>query len=433
MSERKIWPRRYVLVALCFIATFICYMDRVNISVAVIALQQEFDWSNTVKGFVLSSFFVGYLVMQVPAGIIANKLGGKIVLGFAVVWWSVFTMLTPAAASLSLIALIIVRMALGLGEAATFPAVFSLYKNWVPAKERSRAVTLTLSGAHLGTLAALLLTGWVVDTFGWPMVFYLFGPLGFFWAIAWYFTVDGHPTTSKGISREEEALLAPLHADKKALSSVPWKSLLTEPAVYSLVISHFSANWVMYMLVAWMPSYFHATQGVSITGAALYSAAPYLTAFVVANISGSYADWLLTRGWSATAVRKLMQSIGLLGSAVFLLLARDVGSASEALAYMCAALGLLTFTFSGTASATLEIAPRYSDVLSGISNTAGTLPGIIAVVITGWLVDVTGSYDAALALTAMVSVIGAAVWLIFGTAKNILDEASPLASRDTNS
>ncbi len=184
MSERKIWPRRYVLVALCFIATFICYMDRVNISVAVIALQQEFGWSNTVKGFVLSSFFVGYLVMQVPAGIIANKLGGKIVLGFAVVWWSVFTMLTPAAASLSLIALIIVRIALGLGEAATFPAVFSLYKNWVPAKERSRAVTLTLSGAHLGTLAALLLTGWVVDTFGWPMVFYLFGPLGFFWAIA---------------------------------------------------------------------------------------------------------------------------------------------------------------------------------------------------------------------------------------------------------
>ncbi|HSB96361.1 MAG TPA: MFS transporter, partial [Spongiibacteraceae bacterium] len=139
------WPKRYTLLALCFLAAFVCYIDRVNISVAVIAMQERFGWSETVKGLVLSSFFIGYMLFQIPSGYLANRFGGKWVLGIAVAWWSIFTIITPFAA-LSLPLLIAARIGMGLGEAAMFPGAYNLFGRWIPPVERSRAVALLLSG-----------------------------------------------------------------------------------------------------------------------------------------------------------------------------------------------------------------------------------------------------------------------------------------------
>src|SRR5262249_40016748 len=110
-GQARRWPARYTLVGLCFGAVFVCYIDRVSISVAVIAMQASFGWSETLKGLVLSSFFIGYLLFQVPAGYLANRVGGKLVLGAAVAWWSLATLITPAAAMTSLAALISARIA----------------------------------------------------------------------------------------------------------------------------------------------------------------------------------------------------------------------------------------------------------------------------------------------------------------------------------
>ncbi|MGR8950238.1 MAG: MFS transporter, partial [Gammaproteobacteria bacterium] len=157
------WQQRYNIVTLCVIAVFICYIDRVNISVAAIAMQEELGWSNKTKGIVLSSFFVGYMLFMAPSGWISNRLGGKIVLGIAVVWWSIFTILTPMAALVSLPVLIATRILMGMGEAATFPAAYSLYGRWIPRTERSRAVSLLIGGIPLGTLFALTTTGWLIS------------------------------------------------------------------------------------------------------------------------------------------------------------------------------------------------------------------------------------------------------------------------------
>src|SRR3954464_4509260 len=116
------WQAWHAVVALCGAAVLISYIDRTNISVAAIPMQAQFGWSETTKGWVLSSFFVGYLAFMAVSGALANRYGGKVVLGAAVLWWSVFTMLTPPAALVSFSTLIAARIALGLGEAAVFPA-----------------------------------------------------------------------------------------------------------------------------------------------------------------------------------------------------------------------------------------------------------------------------------------------------------------------
>jgi len=416
----RTFPKRYTLIAACFCASFICYIDRVNMSVAAIPMAEEFGWSETVKGLVLSSFFVGYLAMQVAGGWLAHRLGGKIVLGCAVVWWSVFTILTPVAAAISLTALLIARIALGLGEAAAFPASFALFSKWVPPTERSRATSILLSGAPLGTMAALLTTGWVIARLGWPAIFYLFGGLGLVWAAFWFWRIFEQPSAHPGISQHELQLLQGEQSKDQAHAAVPWGALLSSKPVWALIINHFCTNWTSYVLLAWLPSYFRHAYGLSIINAGIYSAAPWLTMFFMMNAAGWFADHLIKRGISSLAARKLMQTTGLLGAAVFLLLAMDVATAFEAMFLMCGALGLLACTYAGFAPNVLEIAPRHAGILSGITNTTATIPGIIGVTVTGWLVDVTGTYVSAFALAAALCVFAAVVWLTYATTRPVI-------------
>lgn len=415
------WPERYKIVALCICAVFVCYIDRVNISVAVIAMQEQYGWSETVKGFVLSSFFIGYMLFMPTSGWLANRLGGKRVLGFAVLWWSLWTLLTPPAAAMSLTMLIIARIAMGLGEAATFPAIYNLYGRWVLPGERSRAVSFLVAGIPLGTLFALMTTGWVINQYGWPMVFYAFGAIGILWCIAWFpFSYDrpaDHPRIS---SAERELLEREAPADSHN-APVPWGRLLRAPAVWALIINHLCTNWVFYMLLAWLPSYFRTVLGLSIAKSGFYAAGPWLAMFAVGTLSGYVADRILKRGADLTLVRKTMQITGLVGAALFMLAARDVTSANVAFGLMCGALGTLSLTWAGFLPNHLEIAPRYADVLMGITNTAGTVPGVVGIALTGWLVDVTGTYTTAFALAAGVNIFGAVVWLLFGTAKKVID------------
>ncbi len=415
------WPIRYRVVLMCFIAVFICYLDRVNMSVAAVAMKEQFGWSDTTKGLVLSSFFMGYIVLQVASGWLANRIGGRFVLGFAVVWWSAFTLLTPLAATTSLILLLVTRFTLGLGEAATFPASYTLYRRWIPPHERSRAVTLLASAIPFGTLCALSLTGWIVTHHGWPMAFYSFGLLGFVWAIFWFNTIYDAPELHPTISDSERALLAPLAQATTAAPEVPWRLFATTPAVLVLVFNHFASNWAFYMLLSWLPSYFRDVQHLSIQNAGLYSAAPWLTMFVMANIAGALADMLIKRGVSTTFVRKLMHISGMLASAVFLLSARGASSPETAVLLMCGALGTMAFTWAGYSPNHLDIAPRYADVLMGVTNTFGTLPGVFGVVITGWLIDTTGTYDTAFVVAAAINVVGAITWAIWASGERVID------------
>jgi ACS family sodium-dependent inorganic phosphate cotransporter len=323
-------------------------------------------------------------------------------------------------AALSLALLIVARIAMGAGEAATFPGAYNLFSRWTLPVERARAVSLLLSGIPIGTVFALSVSGWIVEHHGWPAIFYVFGALGLVWAAVWFRTVHDSPLTHPTISSSERALLADSNARIDA-PVVPWAALLRAPAVWALAINHFCSNWGLYMLMTWLPSYFRDAQGLSIPSAGLFSAAPWLTMFVMVNVAAWIADLMVRRGLSLTAVRKSMQSIGLLGSAAFLLLAREVDAPLAALLVMCGALGALAFTWSGFAPNHLDIAPRYADVLMGITNTFGTLPGILGVLVTGWMLDVTGSYAGAFLLAAVINVVGALVWLIFATGRKVLE------------
>jgi len=416
------WQRRHTVVLLCFFSTFICYIDRVNISVAIIPMAKEFGWSDTERGIVLSSFFAGYLVTQVLGGWLAQKLGGKAVLGFGVLWWSVFTIITPLSAFTSFPVLIAARIAMGLGEGVAFPSVYHMFGRWVPARERSRAASFNLAAIPAGTLTAIIVTPFLAVKFGWPSVFYVFGAVGVVWFAFWWFLAVDEPSQDLRMGESEREMFRSETAkvESSGPEPVPCLKLITLNPFCSIIVSHFCSNWGLYVLLSWLPSYFSSELGIGLRSVWIYVAPPWIASFVVGNIVGVLADRLIAKGWTVTRVRRSMQFIGFAAPAIGLIMLASVRDANTAVILLTLSLGLSSFTFAGFASNHLDIAPRHAGILFGISNTFATIPGIIGVALTGYLVDVTGTFASAFYLTAGMYVFGLIVWQLFSTGEKVI-------------
>jgi ACS family sodium-dependent inorganic phosphate cotransporter len=415
------WPRRWILVFGCFLSIVVCYIDRVNISFAILPMAKELGWDPTTQGWVLSSFFMGYLVTQLVGGWCAAHIGGRKLLAFGVLWWSLFTMLTPLAASYSLGTLIAARIGMGLGEGVAFPAIYQLLGRWIPLHERARAAALNGSGIPLGTVAATVLTPWLVGSFGWPAVFYAFGAAGVVWYAFWQLTSSERPEDAPGIHPSEIAYIRAHAAAEVTKPVVPWGRILRSTPVWALVFNHFCSNWGFYVILSWLPRYFADVHRLDLRGAGHASLLPWIVMFVMTNVGAQLADGLLKRGRSVTFVRKLMQSIGFFGPAAALLAIGQVHTVSVAIGLMCVTLGLGSFALSGFGANHLDIGPRYAGALMGLSNTAGTLPGVIGVAVTGYILEATGSWALVLGIAAALYVAGGIVWLRFATGEKLFD------------
>jgi MFS transporter, ACS family, solute carrier family 17 (sodium-dependent inorganic phosphate cotransporter), other len=156
--------------------------DKVNMSVAILPMAQEFGWSPSVAGLVQSSFFWGYMLSQIPAGYLANKFSGRWVLPGGVGLWSGFTAGVPLLTS-TLPSLCVSRAAVGFGEGVAPSAVNDIVAKTVPQNERGRAISTIFGGLHIGSILGLLLAPQFIKAFGWESVFYAFGALGLVWIV----------------------------------------------------------------------------------------------------------------------------------------------------------------------------------------------------------------------------------------------------------
>lgn len=384
-------------------------------------MQKEFDWSNVDKGYVFSFFFWGYLCMQIGGGYLANRFGGKLVLGWAVVFWSIFTVLTPMAAFMSIPALLVVRFLMGIGEAGLAPSSFTVVGRWFPQTEQSRVMSFLSSGTILGTVGALLLGPKIVTTYGWEMIFYAFGALGFIWAVFWYFLMKDQPDQHPNITEYEKDLISAGGGVKERAATIPWKSILSSSAVWALCSMGFAVSWTLYIFLSWLPSYFADVHCLDLAGAGIYALLPWIIMFLMLNVGGWIADKMISRGIPTTKTRKLLIVGGMLGSAFFIIFLRGAETPEMATMLMCAALGILALAYGGLVPNGLDIAPRFADIVYGTVNTFGTLAGALGAIAAGYIVQKTGSYDNVFIVTAVISIIGALVYFVFGYGRKIID------------
>ena len=420
------FPYRFRLISLSTLAVFICYIDRINISVAAVEIQDQFGWDNTQLGLVLSSFFIGYIFTQYLGGFLADRYGGKKVLGYGVLFWSLFTILTPAAAHHSFFLLLFTRVLLGLGEGVTFPALHSLYARWVPYQERTRAIAFTNSGIPLGSIFAYVVTPIIMIVYGWEWAFYSFGAIGIVWFFFWQRNITSLPNEHPDISQNELTLiLKEAPASEKAPKLPPFKTLIKNRPLWAIIVAHFCANWPLFVFISWLPIYLKDGLGVDYQDeTALFITLiliPSIVSVIFVNLGGFLSDNFIKKGYHKLSVRRICTIIGFGGSAISLgiipLFESIIGVITMlCITNMCAGLGTGGFSVNHA-----DIGPKHTGSIMGISATIATIPGIIGVAISGVLVDLTGSFDSVFYLASAIVLFGGTFYLTFASASNQFD------------
>jgi ACS family sodium-dependent inorganic phosphate cotransporter len=382
-------------------------------------IMKEYGWDEAALGMILSSFFLGYCLLQIPGGWMADRYGGRKILSFGVLWWSFFTMITPLARTVT--GLAVFRALMGLGEGVNFPSIQSLTSKWIPAGERSRVMGFTLSGVSVGNIIAFPLATWIMTEVGWHYVFYIFGFLGFVWCGFWLCLAADRPEEHKNISSQELAYIKANRPEIQPVVKIPWKSLLSKVPVWALVINHFCVSWGFFMFLTWLPTYLVKAHGFSIKEMGIYSMIPYLAMVIGSNGAGWLADYFIKRTGDITFIRKVFHTISLLSSAVFMIFLAQAETKSSVIILVTLALGMISMTGSTTGPNAMDIGPRYAGIIMGMQTTAGNIAGVIVPMVVGFIVAYTGRWDLVFYIAAAILMIGLILWNVFATGRQVLE------------
>ncbi|XP_050432551.1 putative inorganic phosphate cotransporter [Adelges cooleyi] len=353
---------------------------------------EHFDWDEETQGLVLSAFYYGYVITHVPGGLMAQKYGGKHVLGLGILSTAVLTLITPAVARLGSKQLIALRFAEGLGEGVTFPALCALLALWTPPGERGRLTTFVFAGVQLGNVLANSLSGYIIyyTSGGWPNVFYFFGFTSLVWFCVWCCTVYNDPHSHPFISVEERNYLCQTIGGTQRncnLAPTPWKSILTSWPVWALIAAESGHGWGVYTVMTDLPKYMSDVLHFSVKQNGIYSSAPYIAQWITSISSSVLADWTLEKKYlDITTVRKVFAAIGNVGPALGVICASFVGCDGVAtIIFFTLGMALMGFCYPSIRVNTLDLSPNYSATIMALVNGISCLPGVVSPYVAGIL------------------------------------------------
>ncbi|XP_062550218.1 vesicular glutamate transporter 2-like [Armigeres subalbatus] len=396
--------RRYIVVMMAFLGFMNMYSMRTNLSVAIVAMtenrtveyangtvhyEQYFNWNSKVQGYVLSSFFYGYLVTQVPGGYVSNWFGPHIAFGIGVGGSAVLTLLTPLAANAGVGYVIAVRILEGVFQGVTLPCMHSVWARWAPPFERSRMVLYSFAGIFVGTILGMLLSGVMAKNWNWESVFYFFGALGCVWYVGWVILVKNSPEDDRHITpNEKEFILKSIGRVEQDNQRVkhPWKGILTSTAVYGLITANFCNNYGFYTLLTQLPRFLKDAMHFGVQSSGMIAAVPYFGMSITLYLAGYFADWFQIKGiLTTTQVRRNFNCGAFVVQSVCLIIAAAVFTPVVSIIFITLAISASAFAWSGYAVNHLDLSPKSAGLLMGISNSFGTASGIITPIVVGYL------------------------------------------------
>lgn len=427
MGKRRAW-----ICAFLFALQAINYADRVALSVVAKPVASDLALSPVAVGYLLSSFLWSYLLCLIPMGILVDRYGTKIIIGTGIAIWSLATVLTGGAWNVG--TLVAMRLVMGLGEASTHPAGARVVREWIPASERGMANAIFISGSYAGPALGAMLAAWISDVAGWRAAFFVVGAIGFGWLTAWLIWF-GSPETVTWLSEDERAkIIRERNAGTAAFNERSKASqilrLLQKQTIWGLALTQCCAVYTQYLFLTWLPNYLQATKHLTILKTGLFTAVPYAAAAVLIILLGIISDRLL-RGRVATGGRRLVVVGCLLGSSI-ILVAPWVDNAAILLA-------LITLSLTGMGTAVSFNFALLNDQLKSPQDVGkamsilvigGNLSGAAAPIVTGYVIEATGSYDWAFGIAGFFLIAGSVIALTM--TRNPVDLSEPSEGcRDT--
>ncbi|KAF7287840.1 hypothetical protein GWI33_000193 [Rhynchophorus ferrugineus] len=428
---------RHLQVFIYFMLGFLAFGFRVTLSVGIVAMTDPKtsinpdiptypEWTN--KNVILSSFFWGYIVPQLFAAWMAKKYGPKwFLIGSAIMQSILFILMPITAAYFGSTGVIVSRILQGLSQGFIFPSFAYLLCQWVPIEERARLGSAVFAAGKLGTVFSMLITGVIsASWYGWPMVFYVFGGLGFLWCFLMgflgYDSPDDHPSISMEEKKYIESSLGKTETTAKH-EKTPWKGILSSFPVWALLLAQTGNNYCFWTLVTQIPTYMNYVMHFNIKKNSLLSSIPYLTLWILSFVFGIISDALVNKGiLKRSFSRKFFNSIGLLVPAVALICLgyTEAGNNAQAVILLIIAVGFNGACFSGFAINHMDLSPNHAGSVMGICNAASQVAGALAPLIVQLIVsDETNiiQWRYVFLLSAGVNTFCALAFIIFGSGK----------------
>jgi ACS family glucarate transporter-like MFS transporter len=381
---------------------FINYMHRISLSVAAPAIAQDLHWDAGKMGLVFSSYQWTYCLCLLFWGAASDRFGTRWVNGISVTLWSIAGMLTGLATSF--VGIMGTRLALGAGEAASFPASSKVVRQWFPPHERGIATAIFNSGSFAGPAFSAPLATWLILRFGWRASFLIMGSLGFVWVAAWLIFFRSPSECSWLPEAERSYILAETSSDIKAPASPKgaWLRLLGRRTMWGLILTQGCCAYTMLLFLFWLPSYLVQSRHMSMTKAGWFTSVPYLVAAVMGLLIGKFSDSLLSR----EAIRQGNRRALLL---VFIFLSLSVliinFVSNEYLLLMVVSIALTCISSALALNITLTSDliwnPEMLGVAVGFIILGGNVFGALVPILTGYIVKWTGSFEYAFYLAGL--------------------------------
>jgi ACS family D-galactonate transporter-like MFS transporter len=427
-SHLEVPNRRWRIAFLLGVGVLINYFDRVNLSVAHAALYTTFAISNITFGYLSAAYNWTYTLCQLPVGVVLDKFGVRRVGRISSLLWSIASF--GAAITPNLGGFFGARFLLGIGEAPTFPSNAKAIGSWFPPKERSSATAIFDGAAKFASAIGVPLIGILLLKAGWRWSFAATGLVSFFYFLLFY-RVYRDPVDDPGLTpRERDYILdrdvATAGATAVALAPAETASLgylIRQPKVIGIALGFGAYNYTFYLLLTWLPSYLSSALHIDLLHSFLYTGFPWLIGAASGMIVGGWlVDRLIRLGWNADRVRRTVLIGGTtLGLGIFG--AAYARTATGALIWISISLGGLSAASPVGWSIPSLIGPRGSvGTLGGIMNFSSQISGIVAPIVTGYLVTARHSFSWAFGVCAIYLLIGISAYIF------LLGRIEPVAS-----
>ena len=392
-----------------FISVVINYLDRSNISVAAFLMREELGFSTVQMGYIFSAFAWTYSILQIPGGLIADKLPTRILYTVILSLWSLATLVQGFVNSF--LSFIGIRASIGVFEAPSFPTNNLIVSRWFPEQERASAIAVYTSGQFLGLafLTPVLIA--IQNAVGWRGLFIISGIIGLVWALVWYFFYRD-PQNSKSTSKEELEYIREggglvAQQTEKRLQRPKWdefKLVFSFRKLWGLYIGQFCLGSTTIFFLTWFPTYLVEFRGFDFLKTGILAAIPFLSAFFGVLLSGFLSDFLVRRNFSNEMSRKVPVVVGLLLSTS--IIGANYTEDTSLIIFFLA----LAFFGNGLASiawifVSLMAPKNLVGLTGGTFNFIGSLSAVIVPIVIGYLVK-EGDFSPALWFIGGVAAIG---------------------------
>ena len=407
----KIPRRRWRIAFLLAVGVLVNYFDRVNLSVAHAALITTFAISNITFGYLSAAYNWTYMLCQLPVGVVLDKFGVRRVGRISSFLWSVASFAAAVAPTLG--SFFAARLLLGIGEAPTFPSNAKAIGYWFPAKERSSATSIFDGAAKFASAIGVPLIGMLLLKVGWRWSFAATGFVSFLYFLLFY-RIYRDPVDDPGLSGRERDYILERDAAMPVLpvETASFGYLIRQPKVIGITLGFGAYNYVFYLLLTWLPSYLSQALHIDLLHSFLYTGVPWLIGTACELVVGGWlVDRLLERGWNASLVQRAVliggttMGLGIIGAAY-------AQTATSALIWISVSLGGLSAAAAVGWSVPSLIGPRGSvGTLAGIMNFSSQISGIVAPIVTGYLVSARHSFGWAFGVSAVYLCIGISAYI----------------------